>query len=64
MCTLVIVTARRAERAAFCCACFQLTSVVGIVRAAMKIIELSISSPDEFPKQRSPACTFDDCFDL
>src|SRR5262249_17814291 len=28
------------------------------------IIEPSLSSPDEFPRQRSPACTFDSCFDL
>jgi len=29
-----------------------------------RITELSVSSLDEFPKQRSLACTFDGCSDL
>jgi len=32
--------------------------------APKKITELPVSSLDESPKQRSPACTFGGCFDL
>jgi hypothetical protein len=29
-----------------------------------EITERLVSSPDESPRQRNPACTFDGCFDL
>jgi len=33
-------------------------------QALRRLVEPSVSSPDESPKQRSPASTFDGCFDL
>ena len=36
----------------------------GCVLAKESVSERQSSSRDEFPKQRSPACTFDGCFDL